>query len=63
MRDYGASTSGHSDGVAGTLGARKLEMYLIALIIISIVVSMITGAIFKRRMTRQIAMEKEAIAK
>jgi H+/Cl- antiporter ClcA len=36
--------------VVGALGSGGLEMYLIALIVVSIVVSMVTGAIFKRQM-------------
>ncbi len=49
--------------VVGTLGAGKLEMYLIALIIVSIVVSMIIGAIFKRMMTRRTARGRRISAK
>lgn len=47
----------------GTLGAGKLEMYLIALIVISIVVSMFLGVVFKRRITRRMAMRKKGAAK
>ncbi len=49
--------------VVGTLQSGGLEMYLIALIVLSIVVAMITGAIFKRSMTRRTARRTRTMAK
>ncbi len=49
--------------VVGTLQSGGLEMYLIALIVVSIVVSMIVGAIFKRTLALRSAKKKKVVAK